>query len=115
MTWGQSLSAAAPGPGRGGMVQGLGLRIEDRSRTENHHDESREYKIPGIADVPRLKPPTFTIPRGRAHSASRSENTGTPTAAAIANAIYDVIGVQIRDLPITSEKIYLAPTMGNQK
>ncbi len=31
-----------------------------------------------------------------------------PTAPAIANAIYDAIGVRIRDLPITPEKIVMA-------
>jgi len=28
-----------------------------------------------------------------------------PTAPAIANAIYDAVGVRIRDLPITPEKV----------
>ena len=31
-----------------------------------------------------------------------------PTAAAIANAVYDAIGVQITDLPITAEKVFAA-------
>ena len=31
-----------------------------------------------------------------------------PTAAAIANAIHDAIGVRIRDLPITPEKVLRA-------
>ena len=31
-----------------------------------------------------------------------------PTAPAIANAIYDAVGVRIRDLPITPEKILAA-------
>jgi CO/xanthine dehydrogenase Mo-binding subunit len=31
-----------------------------------------------------------------------------PTAAAIANAIHDAVGVQIKDLPITPEKILKA-------
>jgi xanthine dehydrogenase molybdenum-binding subunit len=31
-----------------------------------------------------------------------------PTAAAISNAIYDAIGVRIKDLPITPEKILKA-------
>jgi len=31
-----------------------------------------------------------------------------PTAPAIANAVYDAIGVRIRDLPITPEKIVAA-------
>jgi CO/xanthine dehydrogenase Mo-binding subunit len=28
-----------------------------------------------------------------------------PTAPAIANAIYDAVGVRVRDLPITPEKV----------
>ena len=31
-----------------------------------------------------------------------------PTAPAIANAIYDAVGVRIRDLPITPDKIVAA-------
>jgi xanthine dehydrogenase molybdenum-binding subunit len=31
-----------------------------------------------------------------------------PTAPAIANAIYDAVGIRIRDLPITPEKILTA-------
>jgi CO/xanthine dehydrogenase Mo-binding subunit len=31
-----------------------------------------------------------------------------PTAPAIANAIYDAVGVRIRDLPITPEKVLAA-------
>ena len=31
-----------------------------------------------------------------------------PTAPAIANAIYDAVGIRIRDLPITPEKVLAA-------
>ena len=31
-----------------------------------------------------------------------------PTAPAIANAVYDAIGIRIRDLPITTEKVLAA-------
>ena len=31
-----------------------------------------------------------------------------PTAAAIANAIYDAVGIRIRELPITPEKVLQA-------
>ena len=31
-----------------------------------------------------------------------------PTAPAIANAVYDAIGIRIRDLPITPEKVLAA-------
>jgi CO/xanthine dehydrogenase Mo-binding subunit len=36
------------------------------------------------------------------------ETPNTPVAAAIANAVADAVGVRIRELPITSEKVYWA-------
>ena len=36
------------------------------------------------------------------------ENLITPNAPAIANAIKDAVGVKIRDLPITAEKVHAA-------
>jgi xanthine dehydrogenase molybdenum-binding subunit len=32
----------------------------------------------------------------------------TPTAPAVANAIYNAVGVRIKDLPITRERIFRA-------
>ena len=37
-----------------------------------------------------------------------AEIPNVPTAAAIANAIQDAVGVRLYDLPLTSEKIYAA-------
>jgi CO/xanthine dehydrogenase Mo-binding subunit len=37
-----------------------------------------------------------------------AEIPNVPTAAAIANAIQDAVGVRLYDLPLTSEKIYTA-------
>jgi CO/xanthine dehydrogenase Mo-binding subunit len=36
------------------------------------------------------------------------EHTMVPTAPAIANAVYDALGVRITSLPLTAEKVYLA-------
>jgi CO/xanthine dehydrogenase Mo-binding subunit len=36
------------------------------------------------------------------------ESALIPVAPAIANAIFDAVGVRIKDLPIKSEKVYLA-------
>jgi CO/xanthine dehydrogenase Mo-binding subunit len=36
------------------------------------------------------------------------ENPISPVAPAIANAIEDAVGVRIRDLPLTAEKVYRA-------
>jgi CO/xanthine dehydrogenase Mo-binding subunit len=39
---------------------------------------------------------------------SIGENSITPIAAAIGNALYDAVGIRIRDVPITAEKVYEA-------
>jgi CO/xanthine dehydrogenase Mo-binding subunit len=36
------------------------------------------------------------------------ESALIPVAPAIANAIFDAVGVRIKDLPIKAEKVYLA-------
>jgi len=46
----------------------------------------------------------FTLPISR----QVGEVVGVPTAAAIANAIYDAVGIRIKDLPITPEKVLRA-------
>jgi CO/xanthine dehydrogenase Mo-binding subunit len=97
----------------GGMIQGLGFALIEKLAEQDGRiitTNLGEYKIPGIADVPRLETVNIYDPAGPGPFQSKpiGENTGTPTAAAIANAVYDAIGVQIRDLPITSEKIYFA-------
>lgn len=97
----------------GGMVQGFGFAL-----TENLEDEDGkilvanlgEYKLPNIRDIPKHEilyvrdhdgpGPFQTKPIG--------EHGAIPTAAAIANAVYDAIGIQIRDLPITAEKVFSA-------
>jgi CO/xanthine dehydrogenase Mo-binding subunit len=37
-----------------------------------------------------------------------AEPANNPTAPAIANAVYDAVGVRIKDLPITAEKVLRA-------
>lgn len=41
-------------------------------------------------------------------SAGVGEPPLVPTAAAIANAIFDAVGVRVRKLPITPERLYWA-------
>ena len=69
-----------------------------------------DYKIPSMGDVPPLK--TVLLPAedgvGPYHVKGIGENSNTPVAAAIANAVADAIGVRVRDLPITAERVYRA-------
>ena len=69
-----------------------------------------EYKLPTAADMPQVKSLIVESqdPEGPFGAKEASEGTNIPTIPAIANAIYDAIGVRIKDLPITPEKILKA-------
>jgi putative selenate reductase molybdopterin-binding subunit len=66
-----------------------------------------EYKIPNIKDVPPLETAILQSDFGSGpyNSMSIAEVTLIPTAAAIANAVEDAVGVRITSLPITAEKV----------
>ena len=97
----------------GGMVQGFGFAL-----TENLADEDGkilttnlgEYKLPNIRDIPRHETLYIKDHDGPGPFKAKpiGEHGAIPTAAAIANAVYDAIGAQITDLPITAEKVYSA-------
>jgi CO/xanthine dehydrogenase Mo-binding subunit len=69
-----------------------------------------EYKIPTIKDIPALKTVIIASDEGVGPYKVKGigENPISPAAPAIANAIEDAVGVRIKDLPITAEKIYRA-------
>jgi CO/xanthine dehydrogenase Mo-binding subunit len=72
-----------------------------------------EYKIPAATNMPNNK--NFRIFLAPAHhkngpygAKGMGEVPMTPTAPAIANAIYNAIGVRIKELPLTREKVLKA-------
>jgi CO/xanthine dehydrogenase Mo-binding subunit len=69
-----------------------------------------DYKIATIADTPALVTALVESPSGPGpyHAKSVGEGPNAPTAAAIANAVYDACGVRITDLPITADKVWRA-------
>ena len=97
----------------GGLVQGLGYAMMEELLVEDGRVTNLsfgDYKIPTTADIPPLK--TVILPPGEGvgpyHIKGIGETPNTPTAAAIANAVADAVGARIRDLPVTSEKVYRA-------
>lgn len=66
-----------------------------------------DYAIPSIRDLPaELISTSIEAPDAEMHGIG--EMTLPPVAPAIANAIEDAIGVRIKDLPITAEKVLRA-------
>ena len=66
-----------------------------------------EYKIPNIKDMPPLHTTILQseLRQRTYNSMSIGETALIPTAAAIANAVADAVGVRITSLPITAEKV----------
>ncbi|MCL5960752.1 MAG: carbon monoxide dehydrogenase, partial [Chloroflexi bacterium] len=67
-----------------------------------------DYKLPCALDIPgkvnSMLVETYD-PNGPFGAKEAAEGTQIPTCPAIANAIYDAIGVRIKELPVTPEKI----------
>jgi CO/xanthine dehydrogenase Mo-binding subunit len=95
----------------GAVVMGLGYgTMEDLSTDESGRVMTAslgDYKIPNIKDIPQIKTAIMQSSAGSGpyHSMSIGETAIIPTAAAIANAVEDAVGVRITSLPITAEKV----------
>jgi CO/xanthine dehydrogenase Mo-binding subunit len=89
-----------------GLIENLGYDESGKVLAAN----LGEYKIPNIRDIPELKTTILQSDFGSGpyNSMSIGETALIPTAAAIANAIEDAVGVRIKSLPITAEKILTA-------
>lgn len=97
----------------GGILQGLSFalleeRVVDRNTgkvlTTNMHD----YKVPVLADTPEIE--VIIVSKADPYNSSTGvkgcgEPAIIPTAAAIANAVFNAIGVQIKSLPMTPDKV----------
>jgi CO/xanthine dehydrogenase Mo-binding subunit len=69
-----------------------------------------DYLIPTSTDLPSFTPIILELPhKDGPYGAKGLADAGVcPTAAAIANAVYDAVGVRISDSPITAEKVLRA-------
>jgi CO/xanthine dehydrogenase Mo-binding subunit len=97
----------------GGVVQGIGYGLIEYLPVEEGRVQVAnfgEYKIPTVKDIPALKTVIIAGKEGVGpyNVKGIGENPISPPAPAIANAIEDAVGVRIKDLPITSEKVYAA-------
>jgi nicotinate dehydrogenase medium molybdopterin subunit len=66
--------------------------------------------LPNIKDVPVHQTVLVRDAWGPAPFDGQAigEHSASPTAPAIVNAIYDAIGIQLKETPITAEKIHNA-------
>jgi carbon-monoxide dehydrogenase large subunit len=99
----------------GGILQGLGtvlyedMRFDDKGKLLNPN--FRDYKIPTSLDIPdEIVPIIVEVPQPDGPFGARGigEHTMIPIAPIVANAVEDALGIRIKSMPITAEKIAMA-------
>jgi len=93
----------------GGAAQGLGMALMEEfipGKGENLHD----YLIPTVGDMPPVESILIEYPSpiGPFGAKGIGEQAVIPTAPAILNAIHDAIGIRIRRVPATPDRIRAA-------
>ena len=99
---------------QGGVVQGLSSALFEQLELESGRPLNNsfvDYKIATAADAPVMDVmllETSPQPDGPFGAKGIGEPTMVPTAPAIANALYDALGIRIKNLPLTAEKVRAA-------
>jgi CO/xanthine dehydrogenase Mo-binding subunit len=98
----------------GAAITGIGQAMFEEIAYDNGqliNPNLIDYVLPSLGDMPGIIDPIcIEIPHKNGPFGAKGigESALIPVAPAIANAIYDAVGVRIKDLPIKAEKIYLA-------
>jgi len=105
--------AGIEGQIHGGVAMGLGYALSEEVIFSNGrpvNDSFLDYRLPTMLDVPEIIPVIVENENPRSPEDIRGvgEPTTIPTAAAVANAVYDAVGVRMNHLPLTPEKVYWA-------
>jgi xanthine dehydrogenase YagR molybdenum-binding subunit len=99
----------------GGVIQGVSYALLEQRVLNQHtgrmvNPNLEQYKIAGAVDVPHIEAITIEQLLGRSSTdaAGIGEPSTVPTAAAVANAVYNAIGVRVRQLPMTPAVVLAA-------
>jgi nicotinate dehydrogenase subunit B len=98
----------------GNVIQSTSRALMEEVSFDRHSVTSREwgaYPIITFPDIPEID--VLMLPRPDQPPLGVGESASVPSAAAIANAIFDATGVRFRELPFTPERI-LAGLRGEQ-
>ena len=93
----------------GGFIQAASWTLKEKvsfDETGIHSIDWETYPILDFTEVPRVG--TVLMERPHEPSLGAGEATTGPTPAAIANAVYDAIGIRLRDLPFSPERVRAA-------
>jgi nicotinate dehydrogenase subunit B len=93
----------------GGILQAVSWVLKEQVRFDRSRITTRnwdDYPILRFAEAPPVE--VVIIDRPDQPSLGMGEAVAGPTAAAIANAVFDAIGIRVRDLPLTRERMMVA-------
>ena len=97
----------------GAVVQGIGFglmeeRVVDPRYAVVLNPNLEYYEVPTVADIPAIEHAAYGVPDLEANPTGAKgvgEPPLIPTAPAIANAIFDAVGVRVRETPITRQRL----------
>ena len=99
----------------GGAVQGIGRALSEELLIDPDTGQVRNaslstYLMPLAADMPKIENILVNVPTEDGPFGARAvaEPPGFGPPAAIANAIYDAVGVRIKELPLSAERVLAA-------
>jgi CO/xanthine dehydrogenase Mo-binding subunit len=98
----------------GGISMGIGFALQEEilfdAAGRQVNPNLTNYIMPTTLDMPEIEVDIVKSydPTGPFGAKGVGEPTSVPTAAAIANAIFDAVGVRVTSLPMTSEKVLAA-------
>ena len=93
----------------GGVIQAVSWTLKEQVRFERARVTSRnwdDYPILRFDEAPPVE--VVLIDRPDEPSVGVGEGMMGPTAAAIGNAVFNALGVRVRDLPLTAERVAAA-------
>jgi nicotinate dehydrogenase subunit B len=93
----------------GGAIQATSWVLKERVRFDSERITSNswaEYPILRFSEVPKVE--VEVIQRSEVDPVGAGEAAHGPVAAAIANAVFDGLGVRVRNLPITRDSLIAA-------
>jgi CO/xanthine dehydrogenase Mo-binding subunit len=97
---------------QGGATQGIGWALSEICGFDPkgvlQHAHLLDYRMPTSVDVPMIDTQIIEMPSSDHPYGIRAVGQVpiVPPAAAIANAIYDAVGVRLCELPMTPERLY---------
>jgi CO/xanthine dehydrogenase Mo-binding subunit len=89
----------------GGAVQATSWTTVERVRFDRRRITSDDWETYPVLTFSQAPPVTVHLVGSDAPPVGAGEAAQGPTAAAIANAIHDALGVRVRDLPLTAEAV----------